>query len=288
MPAAAATAAAAAATSASPTFCDNAPVSTTVSLAALGIISLETRRALRDGIRATWLADFEALGMGARFVLRGVDLMTPELTLAEARSGGDMVFVRTKASYDKAVGPVTSLMLWYKCAARIFPEAQFVGKADDDVWLEPGGWSALLASLARQVSSRGLPAYIGQMEGFHWRNEAESPVGWDYGPLRKSCRANSNYSFVDYGPTERVSGPFNFARGSVFFLSASLARYVFFVFAYLIAFTPHKLSAERNEAGPEAPAGGHKTRGWGEEPGHRRNQEIVLLLILFACTLTLC
>ena len=122
--------------------------------------------------------------------------MAPETTLAEAARAGDIVFVRSNASYDQAVGPVTSLLLWFQCAARIFPEAQFVGKADDDVWLEPGGWMALLHMVARKVTSRGTPAYLGQMEGFHWREKAESPVGWADGPLRESCQRNSNLSFV--------------------------------------------------------------------------------------------
>lgn len=111
-------------------------------------------------------------------------------------------------------GPLVSIVLWYGCAAHAFPSAAYVGKADDDVWLHLPNWAAYLRGTLPWLRAGRFGAYVGTMfEGYHWRPDVDAPVGWRH-MIKDSCRFRAH----------NFSGPFSFAIGPSFFLSAPAAR----------------------------------------------------------------
>lgn len=202
--------------------CDALPARYEAKLAAIGVLSHEPRRHMREASRATWLAELPTT-IGARFVLRGLDLTGEEAMLAEASRHGDLLFVPARSGLKRENGALVSLFLWLRCAPTRFPRAAYFGKADDDVWLRPAGWAALLASVSAETrhaalgTAAGAPAvYVGSFEAFSWRTDTHSPEGWGFYARRRHCK--------QYSPTLR--GPFSFAKGAIFFLSRAVATLV--------------------------------------------------------------
>jgi hypothetical protein len=191
----------------------------TASLAALGVLSHEPRVRLRTAIRATWLPDLPP-SIAARFVLRGLELQEPNAIRAEAAHHADVLFVRARSVMLRENGPLQSLVLWFECARAHFAVAKFIGKADDDVWIRPSGWAALLEAVhAGRVVPKGAHAYIGALESYHWVLNTEAPIGWRHFPYAARCKVDH----PSHKPGERYVGPFAFAKGASFFLSAHSA-----------------------------------------------------------------
>ena len=71
----------------------------------------------------------------AHFVLHGIGAL--KSTLAEAKQTGDMLFLPAPAHMPCKAGPLRKLFEWLRCALVAWPNAQLVGKGDDDVWLSP-------------------------------------------------------------------------------------------------------------------------------------------------------
>ena len=66
----------------------------------------------------------------------------------EADTHGDVVFLNESSELSRAHGPLVTLMAWLECVATAWPNAELVGKADDDVMLmleklfaKPSIWS---------------------------------------------------------------------------------------------------------------------------------------------------
>lgn len=197
--------------------CD-APVNVAELRAVLGILSHEPRLRLRNAIRATWLVDLPR-SFAARFVVRGgSDLSGTDALRDEAGRHGDVTFVRARSDLLRENGALLSLFLWLQCALTVYPAARFVGKADDDVWLQPSGWLSLLATAEARGGGGGL--YIGSMEGYHWQVNDRAPVGWRNFPLSVPCRRT-----VDER-RQPLHGPFPFAKGAVFWVSRGAAERV--------------------------------------------------------------
>ena len=51
----------------------------------------------------------------------------------EAGCYRDVIFVDGDATATRAAGPIQSLVEWFTCALRAWPQAHLIGKADDDV-----------------------------------------------------------------------------------------------------------------------------------------------------------
>lgn len=185
-------------------------------LAALGVLSHEPRLRLRNAVRATWFPDLPPT-IVARFVLRGLALQEPNATQAEAARHGDVLFVRARSVMLRENGPLQSLVLWFECARRRFASARFIGKADDDVWIRPSGWATLLTAVRGHVPE-GAHAYVGAMEGYHWRMDADAPVDWLHFPLARQCKRK--------GKAGGQVGPFAFGKGASFFMTAHTAARV--------------------------------------------------------------
>ena len=122
--------------------------------AALGVLSSGSNLALRTIIRRSWLsrearALSEARGLMVRSVLRRVGA-TREM-LGEAEHNGDVALVSAESNAGRALGPLLSLVQWWRLACATWPTAQFIGKADDDVYLHPVSYTHLTLPTKRIV-----------------------------------------------------------------------------------------------------------------------------------------
>lgn len=196
-------------------------------LAVLGVLSTDATASvmLRDQIRRTWWHDArEPSGIVRRFVMRGVG--ATQRTAQEHRAFGDIIRVAGNASLGRRAGPLLSLLLWYRCATTAWPQAALIGKADEDAWVDVGSVEAhLRLSLSflerRLVPSRHL--YWGVMETFHWNSAANlpsKPFGTGFGFRAKPLPCRRRWQ--PHGAHALLDGPFHFARGALFFLSAEL------------------------------------------------------------------
>lgn len=197
---------------------------------ALGVLSIESNRRRRSIMRATTFAT-HTKQLETSFLLRGHDVASGEQLGREAAVHGDVWLVNATASLSRSVGPLVSTMLWLDCATRVHPRVPFIGRADDDVWLNVGGLLRMLSSVRVEMAARNSTrALVGQLESFLWMNDGgkiDGPAGkggrlhkqmsWLYG---HSCKACSTGLCKETG---LFHGPFNFPKGQSFFLSRSLA-----------------------------------------------------------------
>ena len=98
-------------------FCEHrAPVDDARLIAALAVFSHETRLAMRRAIRNSWWP--HAPDDTAKFfLLRGRDLVQPAALAAEAHAHGDLLLVNGSSSLPRAIGPLSTLILW--CARSV-------------------------------------------------------------------------------------------------------------------------------------------------------------------------
>ena len=94
---------------------------------ALGVLSAPQNGALRAALRATWHAECVATsGWYCKFLLRG--------TSADYGREDDALFFPAVGYNETRVrGPIMLMMAWFRHAVAL--RADFVGKTDDDVWL---------------------------------------------------------------------------------------------------------------------------------------------------------
>lgn len=223
------------------------PIDPAPRLAVLGVLSIDSHRDFRREIRGSWMRGSDRAGIKTRFVMRGLGSVAE----GEAQEHGDMLFVKAPADANRKNGPLLSLVLWWRCAVQAWPQVSLVGKADDDIWVQMTATAAhlrgSLAALAAQpqfTQVDSAPAmFWGLMETFHWSSAKNRPVGFakKYGGsgARAECfrrHLNANGSLVR--PERRASrsedawrgahghgnliGPFNFAKGPMYFVSHSL------------------------------------------------------------------
>ena len=135
----------------------------------IGVLSYDAplAAALRDAIRATWLAS-PPDGVLARFVLR----TGGQKAYAEGTAHNDTVFLssagvrpRAMAHIDRASGPLRSVLGWYKCALARWPNAETIGKAEDDVYAHLTDVHRYLRTALAQ-SPRPSRLYWGSFETF--------------------------------------------------------------------------------------------------------------------------
>ena len=201
----------------------------------VGILGVMSRpggsgRMLRDAIRQTWLSAPRALeaerqGLVARFVLRaGGD----DDARKEAVAMGDTVLLLdVLAAMAPKFAPLRSTLAFLQCALKRWPRAASIGHAEDDVYLVlPDIVQHLrrsLAGLHRASANRtdGPRMLWGMPEVFHWSHSTHLPHGWWsywYGGSALARRSRCAESRAG------VVGPFGFAKGALYFLSADLAE----------------------------------------------------------------
>lgn len=185
-----------------------APGATT---AALGIFSHEPRWRHRDAIRSSWMK-LVSDDVAAKFVIRGFPALNQTAIDAERAASGDIVFLKAPSGMSREVGPLRSLILWFGCSTRLYPEAAYVGKADDDVFVRAPFLSPILRA-TRPLLSAGQGVVVGKFESYYWLNNPrnEGPIGFSNNAVR---------------PCLGQTGPFGFPKGAAFFVSAAQARAV--------------------------------------------------------------
>ena len=150
-------------------------------LAALGLLSAERNVRSRQAARSSWM-QAERLqrnsSVVARFVVRGIGVQ--RRVLDEAARHGDILFVKAQQSLTCKAGPLRSLLLWMACAVAAWPNAQLVGKGDDDLWVHVPDVTAMLhAALA--ASRPRQRVWWGMFETFHWHDGWHRPLAFDWG-----------------------------------------------------------------------------------------------------------
>lgn len=155
-------------------------------LAVLGVFSSEARTAFRHHIRSSWMNHTAAPEQGvlARFVLRGFG--AAQAAQDEARQHGDIMFVSALARLGRMSGPLATLLGWYACAATVWPRAQLIGKADDDVWVQLSSTATMLAatsaSLRASDPNHTEPRMLwGFIERYEWDLAGHRPTFWGGG-----------------------------------------------------------------------------------------------------------
>ena len=225
-------------------FCDAADPIDAAVIGVLGVLSIDAHRVLRRQIRDSWLHS-AASQLPARFVMRGIG--AAKATLAEARSKRDFVFVNARADLGRSAGPLTSLMLWWSCALRVWPRAELIGKADDDVFVvlpsvadHLRGASLGLSESVRSHSEHPPLLLWGFLEAYHWDDARHLPAGFSREPFvsrqgsrnllgPSACERRSSglcgYELCNrsaQGAARALHGPFSFPKGPLYFVSAQL------------------------------------------------------------------
>ena len=172
-------------------FCERPARTTraTPELATFGIFTIEAHREHRRHIRSTWLSRaHNATSLAFQFVLM---VERDSIVGSEVAQHRDVIFVEGQSTIDPRLGHLTKTWLWLQCAASSWPDAQLIGKVDDDTWLDVIGIERHLrasivfaASLRSRTSkSQNEPAgiqdpearqhalYWGLFGAYHWHTE---------------------------------------------------------------------------------------------------------------------
>jgi hypothetical protein len=210
-------------------------------LGVVGIFSHEPRRSHRAAIRASWLAQV-VHPLHARFVMRGLRPMNETVLQTEVESHRDVILLDAPSNMSRSTGPLKSLLLWFECAADLYDTA-FIGKADDvrssdsslpsqlphlplpaypavphdrgslsqDVWVRAEALSPMLRS-AYTLLPEHPAVLLGKLESYYWEAKPnnEGPVWFGWNAWRP-CLSDGH-------------GPFPFAKGPLFFVSANASR----------------------------------------------------------------
>jgi hypothetical protein len=101
-----------------------------------------------------------------------------------------------------------------------------LAEADDDVWIRAEALVPLL-SKANSLLRPDRSVYMGRFESYHWATTPnnEGPIGFSY-RWQACSRHRHEWRVRDPLHRDGLSGPFNFAKGALFFLSANLSRIV--------------------------------------------------------------
>lgn len=189
----------------------------------IGVFSAEGHQEYREEHRRTWMHNGEPLGLLSRFVMRG----NATGMRAEARQNGDIVLLEAlPAALPRSVGPLSMILPWFDYALSAWPTISFLGKADDDVWIDTTSVAAQLHSVQSHLwqTLQVTEIYWGMMESFHWSVATSSPIGFSYGI--RDCRETER-TWPSHGAhasnNATLIGPFPFAKGALFFLSRGLA-----------------------------------------------------------------
>lgn len=142
---------------------------------AVGIITAPGRQRLRQDARDTWaqhtLVPSDAV---LRFVMP-VRSMADAAVLRESRECADILF--TNSTDGRSTAAFRKQWLWFEHALRAYPNAHWVAKLEDDVYVDMGGLRAFVG-LGWLDPTR--PVIIGKWEYFNWIERAGCPVGFGY------------------------------------------------------------------------------------------------------------
>ena len=225
-------------------------------LAAIGIFTVDDHKRHRESVRASWMRSASRANMIAKFVLHGLSARAD--VLKEAAAHGDTIYLKAPAVMSCKSGPLKKLLLWLECALTAWPNAELIGKADDDTWAHLPGIAAhvarsLAALRARHVSTAANLLVWGSIESYHWHEGVHRPVGFTGmryafrrlpgdGRLEK-CRRRKSPRLVPLPNRDvpkawhsseaandaegaNVTGPYFYAKGPFYLVGSSLVQQV--------------------------------------------------------------
>jgi hypothetical protein len=203
--------------------------------ATLGVLSADGRGAFRDVLRSTWFRASHGAGIALRFVMRsspGTDMLWEE-----AYRHGDVLLIETNVSLPRSVGPLTSLLGWWRCAVVAWPRAELIGKADDDVWVDLRGVSWQLNATLAAIDDHAMDRSGAGSSSYTVTSNADSSDGRHetHRKLRTHSSSASSRPKLYWGVMETFhwcSGPhhhrrhFAFPRAPLFPPAAPASYYV--------------------------------------------------------------
>ena len=206
-----------ASSSSDPEFCT--PPDATPLRAVLGVLTTERTR-WRDSARHSFL-QFVEPGVVMRIVLRGINASAAVRN--ESSVYADTVFLKAPALLGAGRGPLTSTLLWLRCASSAWPHADFIGKAEDDTWVHvPDVLDSLMAARDALALLGISDIYWGMHESYLWNETAQRPLGFGHNfpfsmweqPCTKNASGNISRSSgqLSLGLWGQHHGPFSCAR----------------------------------------------------------------------------
>jgi len=179
----------------------------------IGVMSHEPRRRHRDAVRANWLTALPDAVRG-HFLIRGIDPIDRAALDLELAANADVILLPARSNMSQHIGPLQSLLLWFECFHRVYADVPFIGKADDDIWLRTVAIEPLLHSA--EVLAGHSAVYVGHMEAYSWStaefNEGAMENSFSFAWPKRECSRD-----------RPAQGPFPFAKGALFVLSARLS-----------------------------------------------------------------
>ena len=222
-------------------------------LVAIGVLTVPDNTVRRRHARSTW---FEALRHTSRFLIRSRGL--PKVTRArleqEQTEHGDMLFLPVDAHQHRQKGRIFAFHAWLRLSIVVCPACVWVCKADDDVFIENRTSEAL-----QLMGNRGLGradtgglllwhtwntrwfmhhTFFHDRAAAHLKRHAGQSTFLGAGRLAQHCvvgntalqralrRCTPGGPLTGCGQCNRAdecSGPFPFAVGWLFVMSAPLA-----------------------------------------------------------------
>ena len=205
----------------------------TVPSLVLGIISASTLRDRRHAIRETWLSTLPPATF-AKFVVRagrcGQGTCGPcasSASFADSAEAGfdDVLPLPYVCEHEpRERGAVLAIHAWIQHAVSAFPAASYIGKTDDDIWLDVPMLHRLMRVV--HVKHSGSHTLVGNLLFTSWVEELNHAREYDLGFGYNCYGAFASYNRRVKGilNDNRTSlGPFVFPTGMLTVLSYSLA-----------------------------------------------------------------
>ena len=225
-------------------------------LLVLGLISAPSNDARRAWVRRATSPFAASHSVVIRFVLgaRGLSASRCALVSREAAHHGDLDLLdalddeawwTAKGSRGRGVGCIDKTFRWLSHALRRYPHARFLGKGDDDEFINVPNLAALLGAMeaaplpARHVGSLSMYAGWVQYSSYSpanfkmcgWSPSARAAVRLASSPsCRKGAPARMAAGSASGGHSavaRAIPGPFPFVAGALELFSSDLARQVF-------------------------------------------------------------
>jgi hypothetical protein len=186
---------------------------------ALGIISAPGREHHRREVRQTWAAPANVPhDVEIRFVMQRGNTTS----VLQTEGYNDVVL----SPYDdpRARSSWRKQWLWFEHALFAFPNARFIAKCEDDVYLHLHGIRRLLDVPAIERAGRERHAIIGNPQYFSWIPELNCPVGFDFSwtHARKKFQTVCGDKLSNRTGKALCYGPFPFMQASLTVLSRTL------------------------------------------------------------------
>ena len=224
---------------------------------ALGVMTIPANAKRRDAARQTWMAT-AGPQLLVRFLLRALGLprrVRNELTDEQKRSKDLWLLQVAGGSKADPLNYVTrgrllTLLGWFKLVPALCPGAEWVAKADDDAYIVTADWEAQLRLIRQSVAQPSvLYGYLTwhnydvslyapksfsftYAPGVHWRRAilflaGDASVARIPSETRELAACGAQPRRCQHCVSlANCTGPFPFATGSLFSLSAPLAAHL--------------------------------------------------------------